>query len=167
MIMNIYNDSLYGVRLSNEEIKKGRINKQSLSNMIDMVLCNAISEDEGFIYDLLDTIDNQNREYVYSLTDEELANKYIDTFADVDECEIKTIEDREKIQDDLIDSMGGDTRDYYQYFIVSESGRDIIKKFFPRETIVYYERLDIYVWCIGHYGMSWTMFYSDKKISEI
>ena len=165
--MQVYNEHLYGVRLSKEEIEKDRINKQSLSNMIDMVLCNALENDEDFTDDLCYTVDEDDRERICSMTDEELKNEYINTYDDVDECEINTYEDRCEIEDALIDNERGYSRQFYQYFIVCEDGRDIIKKFFPSETVVYFQKLDIYVWCIEHWGMSWSMFYSENKISEV
>lgn len=165
--MKVYNDRLYGVRLSNEEIKKDRINKQSLSNMIDIILCNAIANEEDFIYSLYDTISEDNADYVYGLTDSELLEEYENYNLEPYTNEIKDDNDREKMQDNLLEYMNEFVGDYYQYFITDKRGRDTIKQFFPRETIVYYERLDVYVWCINHWGMSWKWFYSDKKISEI
>lgn len=45
--------------------------------------------------------------------------------------------------------------DIYQYFIVSDNGASIIKRY-TDEILWYSEKLDMYIWGVTHYGTSWT-----------
>lgn len=45
--------------------------------------------------------------------------------------------------------------EYYQYFIVSDSGARILEQEAPSEAVWYNEELDLYVWGVTHWGTAW------------
>ena len=50
----------------------------------------------------------------------------------------------------------------YQYYIVSDNAVLILEE---AEEIVYYnEELDMYVWCVTHYGTSWDYVLTNIKL---
>ena len=54
-------------------------------------------------------------------------------------------------------------KDVFQYFIVSESGAEILKEW-ANELVWYLPVLDCYVWGVTHYGTSWDYVLTDIKI---
>lgn len=55
--------------------------------------------------------------------------------------------------------------DIFQYYIVDNTGADLIQEFLPNDILYYCEELDMYIWGITHYGTSWTMVPTDIKIN--
>ena len=53
--------------------------------------------------------------------------------------------------------------DIYQYYIISESGYRILSEY-TNEIVYYNDELDIYIWCITHYGTSWDYVLTEIKI---
>ena len=53
--------------------------------------------------------------------------------------------------------------DIYQYYIISESGYKILSEY-TNEIVYYNDELDIYIWCITHYGTSWDYVLTEIKI---
>lgn len=51
----------------------------------------------------------------------------------------------------------------YQYYIIDENGVDILTRY-TDEIILYNERLDMYLWCIDHYGTAWSYVLTDIRI---
>lgn len=45
--------------------------------------------------------------------------------------------------------------EYFQYFIISDSGARILEQEAPSEAVWYNEELDLYVWGVDHWGTSW------------
>lgn len=59
----------------------------------------------------------------------------------------------------------GEPYEVYQYFIISKEGAEILRGW--TDEIVYYnDELDMYLWCITHYGTSWDYVLTDIKIEE-
>ena len=56
--------------------------------------------------------------------------------------------------------------DIFQYYIISESGYEILQQF-TDEIIFYNEELDMYVWGVTHYGTSWDYVLTDIAIERI
>lgn len=59
----------------------------------------------------------------------------------------------------------GEYHDIYQWYIIDESGyRDLSRL---TEEIVYYnDQLDLYLWGITHFGISWDYVLTDVRIIE-
>lgn len=53
--------------------------------------------------------------------------------------------------------------DIYQDYIISEYGYKFLNEY-TNETVLYNERLDIYVWGITHFGTSWDYVLTDVEL---
>ena len=53
----------------------------------------------------------------------------------------------------------------YQYYIISESGYQILERY-TDEIVWYNEELDMYVWGVTHFGTSWDYVLTDIKIKR-
>ena len=54
----------------------------------------------------------------------------------------------------------------YQDFIISPEGYEFLKEF--TDEIVYYnDYLNVYIWCIDHYGTSWDHVLTNLKLVEV
>lgn len=60
------------------------------------------------------------------------------------------------------DDGEGNYKDFFQFFAVSEYGAEILKRH-TDETVYYISALDLYIWCIDHYGTSWDYVLTDIK----
>lgn len=57
----------------------------------------------------------------------------------------------------------GEFLDIYQYYIITESGYLFLEEF--TDEIVYYnDELDMYLWCITHFGTSWDYVLTNIKL---
>lgn len=63
------------------------------------------------------------------------------------------------------DEETGDYYDIYQYYIISQSGFEILQRF-TDEIVFYNEELDMYVWGVTHYGTSWDYVLTDIAIKR-
>lgn len=59
----------------------------------------------------------------------------------------------------------GDFIEIFQYYIISESGYEILSDY-TNEIVYYNEELDMYVWGITHYGTSWDYVLTDIEIER-
>ena len=50
-----------------------------------------------------------------------------------------------------------------QYYVVSDSGAQVLQNL-TNETVLYSDNLDVYLWCIFHYGTSWDYVLTDIAI---
>ena len=55
------------------------------------------------------------------------------------------------------------SEEIYQYYIISESGAEILMKW-TDDYVWYNAELDIYVWGITHYGTGWAYVLTDIEI---
>ena len=101
-----------------------------------------------------------------------LANNIMSKSWDCGEWEIVNGDDRYYFDDDgneisaeEYDENGGDYEyfDVYQYYIISESGYQILTDC-TNEIVWYHEELDLYVWGVTHFGTSWDYVLTDIKI---
>lgn len=54
-------------------------------------------------------------------------------------------------------------RSIFQFYIITETGFEFLRDY--TDEIVYYsESLDIYLWCITHFGTSWDYVLTDVKL---
>ena len=56
-------------------------------------------------------------------------------------------------------------KEYFQYYIISESGANILKDY-TNETVWYCESLNMYVWGITHFGTGWDYVLTDIPIDQ-
>lgn len=60
--------------------------------------------------------------------------------------------------------LGEDSReDIYQEYIISDAAFDFLKRY--TDEIVYYnEELEVYLWCVTHFGTSWDYVLTDIEL---
>lgn len=59
----------------------------------------------------------------------------------------------------------GEPIDVFQHYIIPRAGAEILSEL--TDEIVYYnEDLDIYMWCVTHFGTSWDYVLTDIEIEE-
>ena len=72
-----------------------------------------------------------------------------------------------KITEEYLDDwelISGDyENDIYQYYIISETGANVLMDY-TDEIVFYNERLDVYIWAITHFGTAWDYVLTDVKL---
>ena len=51
----------------------------------------------------------------------------------------------------------------FQDYIISEQGFEFLQRY-TDEIVMYNETLDVYVWCVTHYGTGWDYVLTDVKL---
>lgn len=59
---------------------------------------------------------------------------------------------------------GEDFPEIYQYFIIEESGAEILEDW-TDEIVIYLLDLDLYLWGVTHWGTSWDYVLTDIKLN--
>lgn len=54
----------------------------------------------------------------------------------------------------------------YQDYIISERGYEFLTKW-TDEIVMYNEKLNLYIWCIDHFGTSWDYVLTNIKLVEV
>lgn len=167
---------LYGRKFAGNEIsdygqKNHRVDYATLAKSFDCIRVGNLMD----IYPDFDDeweVENGLRDY-YMDTDE---NQYsydeaqsliaelsaeLDELNDLEELTTEEEERKEKIEEDIESLKDINFKEYYDYFIISATGADILK-YWTNEYVIYSEKLDLYVWGVDHYGTSW-----DYVLTEI
>lgn len=61
-----------------------------------------------------------------------------------------------------MDDENGDMKEFYQFFIVSESDAEYLARN-TDETVLSFDYIDAYIWCIDHFGTSWEYVHVEVK----
>lgn len=69
----------------------------------------------------------------------------------------------EEVNGNSYDEENDSYTDIYQYYIITENGYRILSEY-TNEIVYYNDELDLYIWCITHYGTSWDYVLTDIKI---
>ena len=168
----------YGNKISEYGIQHNRVDYKTLAKSFDAVLCNDITKlfystvDDEYneIEQINGFIDNSEEieeleEKIDSLQDE--LNE-MDSLFEYDETEYHNIETQiEELQEQIeeLEKEHAETSEIYQYYIISDSGKDILK-YHTNEIIYYIPVLDIYIWGVTHWGTSWDYVLTNIKIEE-
>lgn len=103
------------------------------------------------------------------ISDYGLRNGYIDyrTFANAFDCVLNnnviSFAERNGEYFDLVSGNYDEESEVFQWYIVSDSGAELIKEY--EVGILYYcDELDMYLWGITHYGTSWDHVLTDIAI---
>lgn len=57
----------------------------------------------------------------------------------------------------------GEYAEIFQYYIISDAGFEILSSY-TDELVFYHEELDMYVWGVTHFGMSWDYVLTDIRV---
>lgn len=176
---NLYNGKWMGESVSEYGLEHGRIDYRCLAQVVgDMVLCNDITklfygelngeynevEQENGYIDNSEEID-ELQEQLDELQ-EQLGNMGIGTEQEEKQCAAleKQIDELQD-QIDELEREQNEPPEIYQYYIISDSGADFLKRY-TNEIVFYIPVLDIYVWGVTHYGTSWDYVLTNIKIEE-
>lgn len=136
-----------GNEISEYGRQHGYVDYRTLAKAFDAVLNNNIIDATGW--------DNWNCE-----------NGYFEYFEDSDgntydydsaQEKIEELENRLEEIDELNDSHYAEI---FQYYIIDENGAEILKDY-TDEIVMYNAELDMYVWCVTHWGTSWDYVLTD------
>ena len=174
----VYGEYFYGNKISDYGLEHGFVDYGTLAKSFDAVLNNDImnqTEYAGLGYWEMEsgTVD-------YSDAIEDLEEKIAaleEQISEIEDAQSETEDDAEfdafseKIaaleeQRDKLESKkndleyeNGDFPECFQFFIVSDSGADILRD--ANEPLWYNETLDMYVWGVTHYGTAWPYVLTD------
>lgn len=56
-------------------------------------------------------------------------------------------------------------KEIFQYYVIDNNGYDILS-YYTDEIVFYCEELDMYVWCVTHFGTSWDYVLTSIKIKD-
>jgi len=143
--MTLNNEKIifWGVELNEEEKRQHRISYATLSKQFDVVLCNNITEIDPDIWDNVESGE-------------------IETYFNKDWEEI-TREEWEALEE-----QGEETheqfKEFYQFFIIDRNGAEWLEQ--AGEVVLYSDVLDVFIWCVDHWGTSWAYVMTSIKLNE-
>lgn len=152
----LYGTTFCGNEASDYAKENGYLDYATFSKAFDAVLNNSIMENTcevGFWEQENGIIDNSEEieELEKQIEDlEEGFEEYTDIQEKIDELK----EEQERSYN----------QDIFQYFIVSDSGAEMIKQY-TDDPLFYNGTLDMYVWGITHFGTSWSYVLTDVKLN--
>lgn len=156
--MFVHGKYFYGNEISEYGQQHGYVDYATLAKAFDAVLNNSIiqrtwdvvgywEQESGFV---------DNTEEIEELQ-EKIEELMLDNENDEHTEEIEELQDRINELEEEQDCTG----DIFQYYIVSDNGAEILKEI--NEIVFYNEELDMYVWGVTHYGISWNYVLTDIK----
>jgi hypothetical protein len=160
-----------GNKISDYGIECGYLDYSTLAKSFDAVLVNDITklfystingehnepeQENGYIdnSDEINALLDQN-ETLINTRDNSDDDAQIEYINEQIEIIIEKIEELEREQDEQ--------PEIYQYYIVSDSGAEIIKQY-TNDPLYYLPVLDCYVWGVTHWGTSWDYVLTDCKL---
>lgn len=170
-LKKIYGTCFCGNEVSNYAKEKGFLDYATFAKAFDAVLNNDIISktcDIGYWEEVNGMIDNSEEieELEEKLSD--LDDKLL-TLDNKEKEEINRINSEiEEVQECIEELMKEEENSFgqeiFQYFIVSDSGANIIQEY-TDDPLFYNEELDMYVWGVTHWGTSWDYVLTDVKLN--
>lgn len=151
-----------GNKISDYGLENGYIDYATLAKAFDAVLNNDIMEktaEIGFWKQVNGIIDNSD-EIDALIEKQENTNDLLRDMIDNGQkntVKYKIVERKyNEIETDIQELKNAETcpPEIYQYYIISESGADILCEL-TNEFVFYNEELDMYVWGVAHFGTGW------------
>lgn len=157
-----------GNKISEYGIEHKRLDYATLAKAFDAVLVNDITK---LFYNTIGSEYNEP----------EMVNGYIDNSEEIeakqeqietleytrdnseDPAQIAHINEQIEIINEQIEELEREQDEQceiYQYYIVSDSGADLIKEY-TDDPVYYLPVLDCYIWGVTHYGTSWSYVLTD------
>lgn len=170
MKRKVYGKYYYGNKISDYGLQNNRVDYRTLAKAFDAVLNNEIYtavNDLGYYWESYAGYDyycEDSDGNTYNQTErdekvEELAEKLVD-LEEIEEPDKTITEAIEEIKEN-IDCLNEDHYfDIFQYYIISENGARILEED-TDEIVLYCEKLDIYLWCVTHWGTAWDYVLTD------
>lgn len=142
----------YGNAISEYGIEHGYVDYRTLAKCFDAVLNNDIMNltcDIGYWDQVSGTIDNTDEIEELEEKRDELEEENESSPSQIIENEINGIND----QIEELEREQDDEPEVFQWFIISDWGARLLQNI--NEIVYYNETLDMYVWGVTHYGISW------------
>lgn len=139
----IHGEYFEGQKIGKYGLENGRVDYLTLAKSFDCILANNImskADDWEIVNGDYDYYENSKGEIIY-------------------EDEYEDLEDEEK------EEYEHHTNEYFQTYIISESGYETLK-YWTNETVWYSEELELYVWGITHYGTNWGYVLTEIEIEK-
>lgn len=157
-----------GNKASDYAIENGYLDYGTLAKSFDAVLCNNITQTEDFINAEMVNCgalewwhDATNRMYdVVNDITEDISRGEYDDLDEIDDV-LRVAEEYEG----YIEEMHPTNGEIFQYFIISDSGAEILRDW-TGELVWYLSELDVYVWGVTHWGTSWDYVLTDVKLNQ-
>ena len=151
-----------GNKISDYGREHKRVDYATLAKAFDAVLNNNIIEATGF-----ENWETENGYFEYYEDSNGNTYDYNEAQERIEELEEKQSEldeDSEEyteIQEEIDLLNESHYEEVFQYYIISDNGAEILKDY-TNEIVLYNSDLDMYVWCVTHWGTSW-----DYVLTEI
>lgn len=143
--MKKYKDYWYGRKVSAYALENGFVDYRTLADVVgDCILCNAMADRH------CNTLEWVSGE-MYS---------YYDIDNDYEE-----ITREEAIEKDMC-CIEEEPIDIYQWYIISDGGAEFLQDV-TDEIVMYDSELDVYVWCITHWGTAWDYVLTSIELEEV
>ena len=169
----------YGNEISQYGIENGYVDYRALAESFDAVLNNDIMQKtynigyweqvNGFIDNSEKINENENKINFLEEVKDWLKDKY-ETATNknlIDKLIDKADDKQNELQDDNaeLEREQDEQPEIFQYYIVSDSGADILKRE-TNEILFYNNELDMYIWGVTHWGTSWDYVLTDINIKK-
>ena len=169
----------YGNEISQYGIENGYVDYRTLAESFDAVLNNDIMQKtynigyweqvNGFIDNSEKINENENKINFLEEVKDWLKDKY-ETATNknlIDKLIDKADDKQNELQDDNaeLEREQDEQPEIFQYYIVSDSGADILKRE-TNEILFYNNELDMYIWGVTHWGTSWDYVLTDINIKK-
>lgn len=156
-------DYFYGNKISDYGLENGYIDYRTLAKAFDAVMNNDIISNTAAIgyWDMISGyVDNSDE--IDDLQDRIDDLNWVITADSSEEDDARIQAQIDELQDKIDDLENETEPEIFQYFIVSESGAEILQE--AGEIVFYNDTLDMYVWGVTHWGTSWDYVLTDIKI---
>lgn len=157
-----YYETFCGHQVSEYGLQRGYLDYATLAQCFDAILCNEIERIDRSIWEHIESgslstyyYDGEEVSYdEYWYKKEELedaiSEEEDETKREELERDLELFEEREKC--------------IYQFFLVSDNAIRLLRE--ANELVLYSELLDLYVWCIDHFGSPWRDVLTSIKLRE-
>ena len=155
-MFNIYGEYFCGNKISDYGLENGYVDYGTLSKAFDAVMSNDLisltSADGHYWEQISGFVDNSDQITEIDEKIEELEELITMDSSEEEDAKITAkIEELEEEQEYL--------PEIFQYFIVDNNGAEILEE--CNEIVYYCETLDLYMWCVTHWGTSWDYVLTD------
>jgi len=153
--MCTFKDYFYGNKISDYGRQHGFVDYATLSKSFDAVLNNNIVQSIGW-----ENWETENGYFEYYEDSEGNTYDYDSAREKIEELEERQSEldedseEFEELQSEIDELNDPHYEEIFQYFIIDDNGADILKRE-TNEIVLYNAELDMYVWCVTHWGTSW------------
>ena len=154
--MCTFKDYFYGNKISDYGREHGFVDYATLAKSFDAVLNNNIVQSIGW-----ENWETENGYFEYYEDSECNTYDYDSAQEKIEELEERQSEldedseEFEELQSEIDELNDPHYEEIFQYFIIDDNGADILKRE-TNEIVLYNAELDMYVWCVTHWGTSWN-----------